>query len=104
MNHMTSFCMIVLLTLSTLSANAGDFQIRFQQFLEQNIEIASAAFNSSAQEYGGAGDEYYLRRFWLRIRPKVGFKLPGTGKIQLIPEVELLWDRPLPESWTGYKP
>lgn len=46
---------------------------------------------------------FFLKRFWLRIRPRAVFTLPGLVSIQVIPEVEMLWERATPAGWTGYK-
>src|SRR4051812_8074167 len=50
-----------------------------------------------------ADDAWYLRRFWLRLRPKATFTLPGL-KVTLVPEVELLLERDYPDGWVTYKP
>src|SRR3954470_7828659 len=46
-------------------------------------------------------DSWYFRRFWLRLRPKATLVVPGV-KITLVPEVELLLERDLPDGWGTY--
>jgi hypothetical protein len=48
-------------------------------------------------------DAWFFRRFWLRLRPKATFELPGL-KLTLVPEVELLLERDYPDGWGTYKP
>jgi hypothetical protein len=51
-----------------------------------------------------ADQHWYLRQFWIRLRAPVGFEIPGIAKVTVIPETELLWERPNPEGWVSYKP
>ena len=76
-------------------------------FLEQQItRMETGAMPATASDEASSQDDsmYFLRRFWLRVRAKAAFKIPGMVKIQVVPEVEVLWERPLPDGWTGYKP
>jgi hypothetical protein len=50
------------------------------------------------------GDSWYFRRMMIRVRPKASFEIPGFAKLEIIPETELIWQRELPDGWTGYKP
>jgi len=56
-----------------------------------------------AQTACGTEDAWYFRRFWLRLRPRATFALPGA-KLNVVPEVELLLERDFPDGWTTYKP
>jgi hypothetical protein len=51
-----------------------------------------------------ANQDWYFRRIWLRVRAKTGVDIPGLASIQLIPEVEFLWEQNYPEGWEKYKP
>ena len=46
----------------------------------------------------GEAQAWYLRNFWLRIRGKYGFQIPEFATLQIIPEVEMLWQRDWPEA------
>jgi hypothetical protein len=48
-------------------------------------------------------DLYFFRRFWLRIRARIERDIPGLAGFAVIPEVELLWERPNPNGWENYK-
>lgn len=47
---------------------------------------------------------YFLQNFFLRIRARWGFDVPGFVKFHVVPEIELLWQRTPPEGWGSYKP
>lgn len=49
-------------------------------------------------------EQWYFQNFLIRLRPRVSFGLPGLVKIQVGPELELIWQRPTPEGWVAYHP
>ena len=49
-------------------------------------------------------EQWWYRRFWLRVRPKFAFSVPGFAKLEIMPETELLWERALPDGWVVFKP
>jgi hypothetical protein len=59
---------------------------------------------TDAEGEAGSDSRWFLRRFWVRVRPKATFAVPGFAKLEISPELELLWQRELPEGWTTYKP
>ncbi len=85
-----------------------------RDFISGEIETISQAINDSSGNGGEAssdevanGDQdqemMFFRRFLIRIRAMVGFD-QQFGKIQVLPEVELVWQRDFKEGWSGYKP
>jgi hypothetical protein len=77
-------------------------------FLAAQIQATDAAIGSSdasGQPAQASFDEdWYYRRFWMRVRVPAGLDLPWIVKIQVIPEIELLWERQYPDGWSTYKP
>lgn len=51
----------------------------------------------------GKEDAYFFRRFWLRLRPRVERDIPWLAGFSVIPELELLFEKPTPEGWDIYK-
>lgn len=87
-----------------LSSNA--FAADLSSYLDQQLTMmeTSGAQQLPAPQVSPDDDSaFFLKRFWLRVRPKAIFSLPGVVKLQVIPELEMLWERPTPEGWTGYK-
>ena len=83
------------------------------RYLSQEIETISGAVSGCDPDCPGEQEEaaaaferdesWFLRRFRLRLRPKVSFSLQ-VAKIEVIPELELLWERTTPEGWAVYRP
>lgn len=48
-------------------------------------------------------DAYFFRRFWLRLRPRVERDIPWLAGFSVIPELEMLFEKPAPEGWEMYK-
>ena len=58
-----------------------------------------------ALEAPGRGDElWYLKRLRVRVQAKAGVEVPFLSKLEIVPEIELLWQRENPEGLAGYKP
>ena len=51
-----------------------------------------------------SNEQWYFQNFFLRIRARWGFDVPGFAKFHVVPELELVWQRPTPEGWGSYKP
>lgn len=84
-------------------------------YLEEELKVFDDAVSrcsapddlSSTQAILGeekAEERYLFRNFWLRARMRGGFELPGLVTVQVIPEVEMYWQRQVPEGWGAYKP
>ncbi|MEO5968623.1 MAG: hypothetical protein ABIQ95_01745 [Bdellovibrionia bacterium] len=84
------------------------------RYLEDEIGIFDEAVASTARSdnenstpletLSEADDQLYFNAFWLRIRPRVGFSLPGLVKVEIMPEADILWQRTIPENWENFKP
>ena len=77
--------------------------------LRDEIVSSDEAVRACLRDEGGAVDRsieesWFYRRFWLRVRPKVAFSIPGFAKLEIIPETELLWEHALPSGWAVFKP
>ena len=48
-------------------------------------------------------DAYFFRRFWLRHRPRVERDIPWLAGFSVIPDLEMLFEKPAPEGWDMYK-
>ena len=44
-----------------------------------------------------------FQRFFLRLRPRVVLTA-GIAKISIIPDIEVYWERAMPEGWAFYRP
>jgi hypothetical protein len=70
--------------------------------LDEDMSLADAAVASAGSV--PAEEAWLFRRFWLRVRPKVGVGIGSVLKVEIAPEAEMLWERDLPEGWVTYKP
>jgi hypothetical protein len=48
-------------------------------------------------------EAWLFRRFTLRIRPVVTLTA-GIAQIGIVPDIEILWERTLPEGWAEFRP
>ena len=84
--------------------SSGAFATDLSVYLDRQLTMMEQGGAASLPTPAASDDDmFFLRRFWLRVRPKAIFSLPGLVKIQIVPELEMLWERPLPEGYTGYK-
>lgn len=76
--------------------------------LSEILESTTAAVENSGAEGGAplseSDERWFCRRFTLRLRPKASFAIPGFAKLEIVPEVEMVWQRALPTGWETYKP
>jgi hypothetical protein len=97
---------VVILALASLGARADvleDFSAQLREEITASDD-AVAACGADRSDDRAANDSWYYRRFWLRVRPKLVFSIPGFAKLEIMPETELLWDRALPSGWVAYAP
>lgn len=93
----------------SLAAHAAPVA-ELERYLDQEIgRMDDAVASASSAELNGTDqsqntEAWFLRSFFLRVRGKAGFEIPGIAKIEIIPEAEMLWQRPLPDGWASYKP
>ena len=76
------------------------------EWIHQEISVVQESFlkSGSAAPEGSVLSEFYFKRFFVRLRPKAGVQLVGVARGDLIPEIELAWERPFPEGSETYKP
>lgn len=93
---------LTLLVACVAGSRAFPAQQRFGEYLDATTSDIQSTLE---EEDGGAGDNdsWYFRRFTLRVRPYVTFTA-GIAKLNVIPDIELLWERPLPDGWEPFKP
>ena len=69
------------------------------------FENEAAALNDAlASDENQPEDQMYFRRISFRVRPRVAFGISSVLKLEIIPEADFIWQKPLPEGWTSYKP
>ncbi|HUP58320.1 MAG TPA: hypothetical protein VM598_12760 [Bdellovibrionota bacterium] len=96
---------ILLLSGLILGSSNSFADTSLTDYLKSEIGTMQDAVSATPSGEPLADDEgWWFRRFWLRVRPKIGFTAAGAVKVEITPEVELLWERPYPDGWTTYKP
>lgn len=99
----TKILAIALLTmLPVFQATAGDAMPELTKYLKTEIENASRSLDEAGTEV--ADEAYFLRRWLIRVQAPFGIKVSWIAKFQIVPEVELVWQRQYPDGWTDYKP
>ncbi len=68
----------------------------------QIAEVENALSKSADNEI--IDESWYFQNLWIRSRLSVGFALPGLASIAVVPELEFLIQRDLPEEWQIYHP
>lgn len=81
----------------TLFASTPSFAVpvaEMTRYFAESIRSSDQAVNQCSLAAPAAdGEIWYFRRFWLRVRPKVAFAIPLVAKLEIVPELELLWQR-----------
>ena len=75
-----------------------------KDFVEAQIAGISESLEALDEDDHAVVDMWYLRRFLLRIRAKFGFDVPIFAEVKVVPELELYWQKDLPDGWKVYKP
>jgi len=73
-------------------------------FLRTEISKGAKALANGQSSSVATGDEYYFRRWMIRLQALVGVEVPWIASFTIVPEVELIFDRPYPQGWSDYKP
>jgi hypothetical protein len=98
----------IMLSLSLmLASNAVQASMadRLADFISEEVWSMDNAFVRYASSNPASVDEeFFLRRFWLRVRAKFGIEVPGLAEFDVIPEVEMLWEKQTPEGYEIYRP
>ncbi len=72
-------------------------------FIRSEIANANQAIPSPQGNLNAPADGYYLHNLFLRLQILVGINIPWIASFQLVPEVELVFERPIPVGWTTYE-
>jgi hypothetical protein len=108
-------CLVTaLISAGAVLAAETNFSAGLAELVESEIVTVGQALEQQEAKmsaYGpavGSGDKiedgYYLRRFWLRVRPYADISIPGLAGFDVIPEVEMLWEKAPPQGWEIYRP
>lgn len=91
------------LLLLSLTANASEpFPARNLDQDLQDVIGSESEFLSSVDATNEIEDAWFLKRAMGRVRFKFAYELPVL-KLEIVPELELIWDRPFPDGWVAYK-
>jgi hypothetical protein len=109
--HMKIFLKVVFLSsfLAAPSAHAWREIPDLTKFVAQEVSTMSRAVEESGMRQAGlvqeasalsASDDrpsYYFRQFMVRVRTFAGFSVPWLVSFEVVPEVELVWQRNMPK-------
>ena len=75
------------------------------EYLENEITALNDEMvkNDDTKTERGSPVLWYFRRLWFRVRPNVPLT-SGIAKVGIVPEIEIGWDRPLPEGYVPHEP
>ena len=96
------FSMIVLSIVPMNQVGAADSLPELTRYLKAELESASRALDEADDT--AVNEAYFLRRWLVRVQAPFGIKVPWVAKFQIVPEVELVWQRQYPDGWNEYKP
>lgn len=91
------------LALSLVPMAMADRVPDLDQYLDSEISSMNDAMVSNESKIAEP-EVWFLRNMFVRVRPRVGFIIPGIAKVEFIPEVELMWQKSLPDQWKPYRP
>jgi hypothetical protein len=74
------------------------------EFIQSTIHSELVHGPKEAQSTVVTTDDFFLRRILLRIQAIVGIDVPWIATFQILPEVEMVWQRPYAEGVSDYKP
>ena len=97
------FLVTVLMAMVVPMAKA-DQMPQFTNYLQWEIYNGSQALGAADRASSAGTDSYYLQRIMLKAQAIVGIDVPWIALFQIIPEVELIWQKPVPKGWAPYKP
>lgn len=88
--------LFVFLIVTTLQSQALATPVaEMTQYFSNSIRSTDHAVNecSMSTRPDPSAEIWYFRRFWLRVRPKVAFSVPLFARLEIAPELEMLWQR-----------
>ena len=89
-------CLFFLTTQDAVGSKANK---KLTDFISSTVERVGTAVSTASKPEGENAElspGFYFRRFLLLIQAKVGFDIE-LGKIELVPEIELVWQRSAPQ-------
>lgn len=98
-----SLVFVALLSIVSLCASADSLP-QLTQYLQSEIAHSSQALSKPVGGLASDQEEFFLRRWLVRLQASFGIEVPWIASFQIVPEVELVWQRPYPDGWTDYKP
>ena len=106
---MKTFHKVLLLSIYLISQVCSAAPIpELMSFLEREIQqmdrAVSACHMTHSKGISQENEAWLYQNFWIRLRGRAGFEIPGFAKVELVPEVELFWQRGIPQGWESYKP
>ncbi len=84
-----------------------DDAIHDEDGIGSNFQDSAVGLNEDIDAGGSSDpreDDLYLANFWLRLRTRVGFRIPGFLNLEVIPQLQLNWQKSPPLGWELYKP
>lgn len=107
LNQSYLFILCLLVGVTQLGSSRAEVSAQMGAFITEQIALTSqslgkaenACILSSAQN-----ESFYLQNFLLRVRAHFGIDVPLFLKFQIVPELELVFQRSLPEGWGSYRP
>ncbi len=107
----TYLCLTSFMTPVSLAADneATEPKQTLAQYFEEEVLSTDKALQMESTPLTMIGDRnsdddaYFFRRFWLRLRPRIERDIPFLAGFSVIPELEMLFEKPAPEGWEMYK-
>ena len=93
----------IALALLPFSALADSYPA-LTSYLSTEIAKGHQMMQYEEDEEQSGTDAFLFRRFLIRLQAPVGFNIPWIATFEIVPEVELYWEKPFPEGWEEYKP
>jgi hypothetical protein len=97
------FILLCLMLVAPFRASAEDMP-ELTNYLKNEITSSSKAFQAPIAKAAGSQDELFFRRWFLRLQANFGISVPWIATFQIIPEVELVFQRAYPDGWQDYSP
>lgn len=109
MKRIQTIVVILCLSMGVVATTPAEaeWSPQFGQFIHEQMSATSESLASSENVCvldGAQNEAYYLQNFLVRVRAQFGIEIPLFLKFLIVPEVELVFQRRLPEGWGSYKP
>lgn len=87
---------ILLVVCFALGPARADEIPELRDFVAAGIEATAPAVAAAGASPGALPHGWHFARFALRLQARAGFTVTAAGKIELVPEVELVWRKKAP--------